>query len=81
MRRFLVALVLEAIAISSSASCSGSSEATWWCRAGFIGSRGIHLVQDGRNIDQLDPQYLGLGPALNTNMANRGLRHFTSAPP
>jgi hypothetical protein len=41
----------------------------------------IHLVQDGRNIDQLDPQHLGLGSVLNTNVANRGLRHFTSAPP
>ena len=26
--------------------------------AGYIGSRGLHLVQDGRNLDQLDPQYL-----------------------
>jgi hypothetical protein len=48
---------------------------------GFIGSGGIHLVPDGRNIDQLDPQHLGLGSALNTNVANRGLPHFTSAPP
>src|SRR6185436_14097477 len=38
--------------------------------AGFIGSRGIHLVQDGRNLDQLDPQYLGLGSALNSNVTN-----------
>ncbi len=38
--------------------------------AGFIGSRGIHLVQDGRNIDQLDPQYLSLGSALNANVTN-----------
>ncbi len=35
--------------------------------AGFIGSRGIHLVQDGRNLDQLDPKYLSLG-ALSTQM-------------
>jgi hypothetical protein len=47
----------------------------------FLDHTGIHLVQDGRNIDQLDPQHLGLGSALNTNVANRGLRHFTSAPP
>jgi hypothetical protein len=38
--------------------------------AGYIGSRGLHLVQDGRNLDQLDPQYLSLGSALNTNVAN-----------
>ena len=38
--------------------------------AGFIGSRGLHLVQDGRNLNQLDPQYLSLGSALNTNVAN-----------
>jgi hypothetical protein len=38
--------------------------------AGFIGSRGIRLVQDGRNLDQLDPQYLALGAALNANVAN-----------
>jgi hypothetical protein len=38
--------------------------------AGFIGSRGIHLVQDGRNLNQLDPQYLSLGSALNANVAN-----------
>jgi hypothetical protein len=38
--------------------------------AGFIGSRGIHLVQDGRNIDQLDPQYLSLGSALNGTVPN-----------
>jgi hypothetical protein len=38
--------------------------------AGFIGSRGIHLVQDGRNLDQLDSQYLSLGSALNSNVTN-----------
>lgn len=38
--------------------------------AGFIGSRGIHLVQDGRNIDQLNPTYLSLGSALNSNVTN-----------
>ena len=38
--------------------------------AGFIGSRGIHLVQDGRNLDQLDPKYLSLGSALNSNVTN-----------
>ncbi len=37
---------------------------------GFIGSRGIRLVQDGRNIDQLNPAYLSLGSALNQNVAN-----------
>jgi hypothetical protein len=38
--------------------------------AGFIGSRGIHLTQDGRNINQLYPVYLSMGSALNQNVAN-----------
>jgi hypothetical protein len=38
--------------------------------AGFIGSRGIHLTQDGRNINQLNPVYLSMGSALNQNVAN-----------
>lgn len=38
--------------------------------AGFIGSRGVSLVQDGRNINQLHPIYLGLGSALNQNVVN-----------
>ncbi|MEO8596815.1 MAG: TonB-dependent receptor [Candidatus Solibacter sp.] len=37
---------------------------------GYIGSRGIHLVQDGRNINQLESQYLGLGSSLNSNVPN-----------
>ncbi|MCU1328125.1 MAG: carboxypeptidase regulatory-like protein [Bryobacterales bacterium] len=38
--------------------------------AGIIGSHSLHLVQDGRNIGQLDPSYLSLGTALNANVAN-----------
>jgi hypothetical protein len=38
--------------------------------SGFIGSRGVHLAQNGRNIDQLDPGYLPLGAALNQNVGN-----------
>jgi hypothetical protein len=37
---------------------------------GYIGSRGIHLVQDGRNANQLHDSYLSLGTALNSNVAN-----------
>jgi hypothetical protein len=37
---------------------------------GFIGSKGVHLQQDGRNIDQLDPAYLSLGSALNQSVTN-----------
>jgi 5,10-methylenetetrahydromethanopterin reductase len=37
---------------------------------GFIGSHSLHLTQNGRNIDQLDPSYLSLGSALNANVAN-----------
>ena len=37
---------------------------------GIIGSHSLHLVQDGRNIDQLNPSYLSLGSALNTSVPN-----------
>ncbi len=37
---------------------------------GFIGSRGIHLPQDGRNVNQLHPIYFSQGSALNQNVAN-----------
>ena len=43
---------------------------SWVVSAGLIGSHGLHLVQDGRNIDQLDPKYLSLGTALNTSVPN-----------
>jgi trimeric autotransporter adhesin len=38
--------------------------------AGFIGSRGLKLQQNGININQLNPSLLGLGAALNTSVAN-----------
>ncbi len=37
---------------------------------GYIGSKSLHLAQGGRNINQLDPQYLSLGSALNQSVAN-----------
>lgn len=37
---------------------------------GYIGSRSLHLAQDGRNINQLDSSYLSLGSALNANVPN-----------
>ncbi len=37
---------------------------------GFIGSKGVALQQDGRNINQLDPAYLSLGSSLNQSVAN-----------
>ena len=48
---------------------------SWVLSAGLIGSHGLHLVQDGRNIDQLNPQYLSLGSALNSNVANPLYQH------
>ena len=48
---------------------------SWVLSAGFIGSHGLHLVQDGRNIDQLNPQYLSLGSALNANVPNPLYQH------
>lgn len=37
---------------------------------GYIGSKSLQLAQGGRNINQLDPQFLGLGSALNQSVAN-----------
>ena len=38
---------------------------------GFIGSHSLHLLQNGRNIDQLDPAYFSLGSTvLNQSVAN-----------
>jgi hypothetical protein len=37
---------------------------------GYIGSKSSNLAQDGRNINQLAPQYLSLGSALNQSVAN-----------
>ena len=48
---------------------------SWVVSAGIIGSHGLHLVQDGRNIDQLNPQYLSLGSALNANVSNPMYQH------
>ena len=38
--------------------------------AGYVGSKSLHLAQDGRNINQLAPDYLGLGAALNQSVPN-----------
>lgn len=37
---------------------------------GLIGSHSLHLVQDGRNINQLSPTLLSLGSALNATVPN-----------
>jgi len=37
---------------------------------GYIGSKSLNLAQDGRNVNQLAPQFLGLGSALNQSVAN-----------
>lgn len=37
---------------------------------GYIGSRSSQLAQDGRNINQLAPQHLALGAALNQSVPN-----------
>lgn len=38
--------------------------------AGYIGSKSSHLAQDGRNINQLAPEYYALGSALNQSVPN-----------
>jgi hypothetical protein len=38
--------------------------------AGYVGSKSLQLAQDGRNINQLAPEYLPLGAALNQSVAN-----------
>ncbi len=37
---------------------------------GYIGSKSLNLAQNGRNINQLDPQYLSLGSTLNQTVPN-----------
>ncbi len=37
---------------------------------GYIGSKSLNLAQNGRNINQLDPQYLSLGSQLNQSVPN-----------
>jgi len=37
---------------------------------GYVGSKSSQLAQDGRNINQLAPEYLSLGPALNQSVPN-----------
>jgi len=37
---------------------------------GYIGSKSLHLAQNGRNINQLAPEYLSLGSALNQSVPN-----------
>ncbi len=38
--------------------------------AGYIGSKSLNLAQDGRNINQLAPEFLSLGSTLNQAVAN-----------
>lgn len=38
--------------------------------AGYVGSKSLHLAQDGRNINQLAPEYLSLGSTLNQSVPN-----------
>ncbi len=38
--------------------------------AGYVGSKSLQLAQDGRNINQLAPQFLSLGAALNQSVPN-----------
>jgi len=37
---------------------------------GYVGSKSLQLAQDGRNINQLSPQYLSMGSALNQSVPN-----------
>ncbi|MBC7926640.1 MAG: carboxypeptidase regulatory-like domain-containing protein, partial [Bryobacteraceae bacterium] len=38
--------------------------------AGYIGSKSSHLAQDGRNINQLAPEFYSLGSQLNSSVPN-----------
>jgi hypothetical protein len=42
----------------------------WLAEAGFSGSKGTHLRAGSYDLDQLNPQYLSMGNALNTQVAN-----------
>ena len=43
--------------------------------AGFIGSHTLHLVENGRNINQLNPSYLSQGSALTQKVSNPFYQH------
>lgn len=38
--------------------------------SGYVGSKSLQLAQDGRNINQLSPEFLSLGSALNQSVPN-----------
>jgi hypothetical protein len=38
--------------------------------AAYVGSRGVHLAFKNRQLNELDPQYLSLGTALNQQVTN-----------
>ena len=42
----------------------------WLATVGFSGSKGTHLRAGSYNLDQLNPQYLSLGNALNSEVPN-----------
>jgi hypothetical protein len=42
----------------------------WLAEAGFSGSKGTHLRAGSYNLDQMNPQYLSLGNALNSEVPN-----------
>ena len=42
----------------------------WLAEAGFSGSKGTHLRAGSYNFDQMNPQYLPLGNALNSQVPN-----------
>ena len=42
----------------------------WLVEVAYLGNKGVHLLTTGINANQLDPQYLALGSALNQTVAN-----------
>jgi hypothetical protein len=45
----------------------------------YVGSHGVHVVDGGLNLNQLDPKYLSMGAALDTLVANPFFNHITAS--
>ena len=45
----------------------------------YVGNHGVHVVDGGLNLNQLDPKYLAMGAALDNPVANPFFGHITSS--
>jgi hypothetical protein len=45
----------------------------------YVGNHGVHVVDGGLNLNQLDPKYLSLGAALDNQVTNPFVNHITAS--